>query len=212
MGIYVGQSPNHAENVALVLNPITGLVIPQYHLVFDNNFSTVPNIQKGTVPPHWADLVWHSSEHTTSEFIDLTKTWFQGQPDITAGEMIDNPSTTASKGDRSSSFEEEPLMTNEGAPSVENEGASATTTEGDSSSTQNLDHEGDANMTMPKIIDLASAGLRQFPHLQEQKSRNAMSFTSILTNFCAIGIVLAGCLKPTYALSTGQAAIESFIY
>ena len=38
LGIYVGRSPYHAGSVALVLNPRTGHVSPQYHLVFDDDF------------------------------------------------------------------------------------------------------------------------------------------------------------------------------
>ncbi len=114
LGIYVGRSPSHAGNVALVLNPVTGLVSPQYHVTFDDDFTTVPHLRKGTVPPNWADLVKHSSERTTSEFIDLTKTWFVGQPDITADEMIDTSNHTAPEGDDSS-----PLK---GASSTSNEG------------------------------------------------------------------------------------------
>ena len=41
MGIYVGQSKHHASNVALVFNPRTQLVSPQYHVVFDEDFETV---------------------------------------------------------------------------------------------------------------------------------------------------------------------------
>jgi len=52
VGIYLGRSPAHASTVALVLNPKTGLVSPQFHVVFDDDFTTVPRIQKGTVPPN----------------------------------------------------------------------------------------------------------------------------------------------------------------
>ena len=38
IGIYLGHSPFHAGSVALVLNPRTGLVSPQFHVVFDDNF------------------------------------------------------------------------------------------------------------------------------------------------------------------------------
>ena len=38
MGIYVGRSPSHASNVALILNPRTGHVSPQFHVVFDDDF------------------------------------------------------------------------------------------------------------------------------------------------------------------------------
>ena len=36
LGIYVGHSPAHAGSIGLVLNPKTGLVSPQYHLVCDD--------------------------------------------------------------------------------------------------------------------------------------------------------------------------------
>ncbi len=62
MGIYVGQSPSHASNVALVLNPRTGHVLPQFHVVFDDDFTTVAFLRKMEVPPHWAVLVRSSAE------------------------------------------------------------------------------------------------------------------------------------------------------
>ena len=39
--IYLGLSQLHGSNVALVLNPTTGAITPQYHLVYDDHFSTV---------------------------------------------------------------------------------------------------------------------------------------------------------------------------
>ena len=53
MGIYVGRSPAHASNVALILNPRTGHVSPQFHVVYDDDFITVPYLRTGKVPPHW---------------------------------------------------------------------------------------------------------------------------------------------------------------
>jgi hypothetical protein len=40
-GVYVGQSLQHAGNVPLVYNPSTSHVSPQYHITFDDTFSTV---------------------------------------------------------------------------------------------------------------------------------------------------------------------------
>ncbi len=60
--IYVGHSPSHAGLVALVLNPRTGHVSPQFHVVFDDLFTTVPYMKKSEVPPNWAELVEKSSE------------------------------------------------------------------------------------------------------------------------------------------------------
>ena len=41
LGVYLGPSPNHARTVALVLNPRTGHVSPQFHIKFDNFFETI---------------------------------------------------------------------------------------------------------------------------------------------------------------------------
>ena len=41
VGIYLGRSPQHSRNVALVLDRKTGLVSPQFHVVFDSEFHTV---------------------------------------------------------------------------------------------------------------------------------------------------------------------------
>jgi hypothetical protein len=41
MGIYVGRSPSHAANVSLILNPQTGHISPQFHVVYNDDFTTV---------------------------------------------------------------------------------------------------------------------------------------------------------------------------
>ena len=46
VGIYLGRSPQHSRSVALVLNPTTGLVSPQFHLKFDSAFDTVPQMYR----------------------------------------------------------------------------------------------------------------------------------------------------------------------
>ena len=47
--IYLVHSPSHAVSAALVLNPETGHVSPQFHVVFDDKFSTAPFIKEGTI-------------------------------------------------------------------------------------------------------------------------------------------------------------------
>ena len=39
VGIYLGKSPQHGRNVALILDRTTGLVSPQFHVQFDSSFS-----------------------------------------------------------------------------------------------------------------------------------------------------------------------------
>ena len=41
LGVYLGPSPNHACSIALVLNPQTGHVSPQFHTKFDDFFEMV---------------------------------------------------------------------------------------------------------------------------------------------------------------------------
>ena len=53
IGVCIGNSPLHAGSVALVWNPTTGRVSPQYHIYFDDEFSTVPYMETGTIPPNW---------------------------------------------------------------------------------------------------------------------------------------------------------------
>jgi hypothetical protein len=43
-GIYLGRSPQHGQNVALVMDRDTALVSPQFHVAYDANFDTVRNI------------------------------------------------------------------------------------------------------------------------------------------------------------------------
>ena len=66
IGVYLGHSPFHAGSVALVWDPTTGRVIPKYHVVFDDDFTTVPYMEAGTLPYNWEDLVKYSSEMATA--------------------------------------------------------------------------------------------------------------------------------------------------
>ena len=75
VAIYLGHSPTHAGSVAMVLNPRTLHVSPQYHVVFDDNFSTVSSMVNGEVPDNWLDLVKQSEEHTDDVGSELTRLW-----------------------------------------------------------------------------------------------------------------------------------------
>jgi hypothetical protein len=55
MGKYIGSSPSHASNVGLILNPRTGHVSPQFHVVYVDDFTMVSNLCTAAVPPHWTE-------------------------------------------------------------------------------------------------------------------------------------------------------------
>ena len=61
-GIFVGLSKVHSSEVPLVLNLQTGSITPQFHVVFDDLFSTVPSIAREEEPPsNWEDLCLEST-------------------------------------------------------------------------------------------------------------------------------------------------------
>ena len=53
--VYIGRSACHATNVALVLNCKTGNISPQFHVIFDDTFSTA-TIDSATPPSNWNEL------------------------------------------------------------------------------------------------------------------------------------------------------------
>ena len=61
-GVYLGHSSQHSSDVALVLNLNTGLVSPQYHVVFDDTFSTVDFLRNQREPSNWEKLCKYQSE------------------------------------------------------------------------------------------------------------------------------------------------------
>jgi hypothetical protein len=66
MAVYLGHSPDHATTVPLVLNTATVLVSPQYHLVFDDHFTTANCLHTNTIPSTWPDLF----KNTSTNYLD----------------------------------------------------------------------------------------------------------------------------------------------
>ena len=56
IGIFLCHSPHHASSIPLVLSTQTGLVSPQFHCVFDNDFDTVKKEQANT-------SIWKTKAH-----------------------------------------------------------------------------------------------------------------------------------------------------
>ena len=49
IGVCLGRSHVHAGNVVLVLNPSSGHVLPQFHVVFDDGFALIPALRLNTI-------------------------------------------------------------------------------------------------------------------------------------------------------------------
>ncbi len=61
--MFVGFSPNHASSVPMVLNPMTGTITPQFHIVFDDWFDTVSSTSDDLPDyhsPEWYKLFGNS--------------------------------------------------------------------------------------------------------------------------------------------------------
>jgi hypothetical protein len=55
LGLNLGPSPMHARNIYLVLNLVTGCVLPQYHCYFDDFFETM----RHGAPDVSGTICWH---------------------------------------------------------------------------------------------------------------------------------------------------------
>ena len=68
-----------------------GGVRPQYHVVFDDEFRTVPYMEAGTIPPNWEALIKYSYKMATAEDINLEDTWLRGLSNEEASDPITGP-------------------------------------------------------------------------------------------------------------------------
>ena len=59
-GVYVIPSSLHASTVGLILNTRTNRISPQFHVIYDDYFETVP--YEDTTPPKWDELVIENFE------------------------------------------------------------------------------------------------------------------------------------------------------
>ena len=79
----------HAGSVALILNPVTGHVSPQYHIVYDETFPTVSHTRDETIPPTWDEMCKNSVESATSDAFDLAELWFKQLTDTSEYHVTD---------------------------------------------------------------------------------------------------------------------------
>jgi hypothetical protein len=67
-GVFMGFRPLNSSDVPLVLNLQAGGITPQFHVVFDNHFSTAPSVKRETDPPdHWADVCLDNARNVTTD-------------------------------------------------------------------------------------------------------------------------------------------------
>lgn len=77
-GLFLGFISHHSSSVAWVLNLQTGHISPQYHVVFDDSFTTCDVFHTNRLPYNWDDL--YKNKRYEIEFDEdnkwkLDKTW-----------------------------------------------------------------------------------------------------------------------------------------
>ncbi len=204
---YVGCSPSHAANVSLILNSRTGHVSPQFHIVFDDDFTTVPYLRMATIPPFWAELVSASSKlHVYTE--RQVDTW-QSLPELTPED-----------GDFTSEQTEIPnsvlgTPTNDPAPFEDSEEATAAFTPGHQIVLQVVSFQ-DQNASknnnprpierqMPVPVDLHGSGLQRLSRLGELHLSDtiaAHSTKSIKQSFYKVAALALFSLLCAYGMTT----------
>jgi hypothetical protein len=72
MGMFLGFSNEHSSLVPLVLNLLTGHVSPQHHVIFDDNFETVPSLNpsESDIDDKFAALFDSSKEFYPDQIAD----------------------------------------------------------------------------------------------------------------------------------------------
>ena len=100
-GVYLGHSPEHSSDVALVLNLITDLVSLKYHVVFDATFSTLEALRNQKEPSNWENLCKQhavgyqmnalpSEKSTATELQSEVLSWTQDTESMPASDEVDD--------------------------------------------------------------------------------------------------------------------------
>jgi hypothetical protein len=159
----------------------------QFHVVFDDHFTTVPFIEKNEEPPHWSHLVETSPEKVTEEHYDLAKTWLF--PDAKSGDIsipernpnvLHNPNGALIEQEALSNAVSQNLLPTDNLSKTQVGQVSTIEAHGISqnedflhgpllhsaSSSENRDtfpHKSDDSLLVPSLINLETSGLRQSP-------------------------------------------------
>lgn len=179
-GIYLGRSPQHADNVSLILNLRTGHVSPQFHVVFDDDFTTVEALASNSDPDNWEFLCKAKIELDEANQVENSDLWHfdatdSATVDLNINEMATSillPTNASSPPVSSISVEvthpQDSTMSSEAS-----EGVGSSANEGASS---------DSVLEPFNFVDLRQAGLRRSNRVRSNRTRIAAALTSLL--FC----------------------------
>jgi hypothetical protein len=98
--VYLGHSPKHAQTVPIILNLKTGLCSPQYHVVFNDYFTSMKVQQTNVLPNSWNDLFTQvnvlEGEPDIQQLIHLSPEWETEAPTVSEGANFLNDTPASS--------------------------------------------------------------------------------------------------------------------
>jgi hypothetical protein len=85
VGVYVGHSLAHSGNVPVIYNPQTTHITPQFHVVFDDQFSTVTGNPSQLTDKYFTDIYnsssWlHKDKYADTDDLHLFDTYWSSPP------------------------------------------------------------------------------------------------------------------------------------
>ena len=185
-GVYLGRSPQHAGNVNLILNWRTGDVSPQFHVVFDDDFTTVDSIALDSEPDNWQFLYKAQLELKEAHDVENCDFWHFDSGDSAAIDIDINE--MASSVPSQNSDPPESRTFSEGVPSSDSPPLSSAS-EGAHSSAPSAEH----------IFNVHQAGHRRSSRIRSKRSTIAAALISIL--FLPVSLVYFATTAPVSFLA-----------
>ena len=200
--IFLGRSPQHAGNVCLILNHRTGHISPQFHVVFDDDFTTVEALAADSEPDNWTFLCKAQSELDAAHEVDNSGVWHLDPAastsfDLNINEMASStpiPSTSASEGvsaSSSSASKGESTLSSSASEGASTSNASST------QSSEGTPTSSTADPSSSSFVDLHTAGHRRSSRLRANKTR----LTAALISLLFLPVVAISCLAHTAPVS-----------
>ena len=194
IGVNLGHSPCHATTVALVLNLKTGLVSPQYHVVYDEEFSTVPYLSSIEEPPNWPDLLHKHTVHYVDDDEIASPSWLYPSEPVIA---------TSSEGE---SFNTSPRSC-----STNNDSTSSKLP----NEPQRLNHHqnggGESSVNAPaRFVDVETLGLRRSERIKQRRSKPIYTFLAAVAT-TLLDATLATTAYATECFQTRAALYDDFL-
>ena len=150
---------------------------PQFHVIFDDNFSTVPYLRRSEKPPNWTELCANSRDIATTEDYDEATRWATEDSDTSSLPVEDRDSTIVNI----DSVPNATMLTNSTNPEGDNKNA---INQGQNHVPINTANEGESNiinnLNPPKISNLDNLSRRASTRIRKPTERIKSTYDKAL--------------------------------